>query len=157
MQNVTRKDIRLPSPPAIALRILEVVKQDDASFEELARIIQVDQALTTKILQIANSSFYGMANKVNTIEKALSLLGLNVTKNIALSFVIAKEITGPECGGFNFHYFWRRAVTCAVGAELPASLLRYKNEDLFVSTLLQDIGILVMYLSRPEEYQPVFI
>ena len=155
MHNVIREEIRLPSPPAIALRILEVVKQDIASFEELARIIQVDQALTTKILQVANSSFYGMASKVNTIEKALSVLGLNVARNIALSFVIAKEINGPECGGFNFTCFWKRAVTCAVAAELLASLLRYKNEDLFVSSLLQDIGILVMYISRPEEYRQV--
>ena len=155
MHNVIKKEIRLPSPPAIAMRLLEAVKQDDASFEELARIIEVDPALTGKILRVANSSFYGMPNTVNTIEKALSVLGLNVTKNIALSFVIAREITGPECGGFNFTCFWRRAVTCAVGAELMASLLSYKNEDLVVSALLQDIGILVMYISRPEEYRQV--
>lgn len=149
------KDIKLPSPPAIALRILEAVKQENSSFEDLARIIQVDPALTTKILQVANSSFYGMPNTVNTIEKALSVLGLNVTKNIALSFVIAKEMTGSESGGFNFSKFWKRAVTCAVGAELLASLLRYKNKDLFVSSLLQDIGVLVIYLCRPDEYRQV--
>jgi len=155
MHDVTRKNIKLPSPPAIALRILEAVKQENTSFEDLARIIQVDPALTTKILQVANSSFYGMPNNVNTIEKALSVLGLNVTKNIALSFVIAKEVNGSESGGFNFRKFWKRAVTCAVGAELLASLLRYKNEDLFVSALLQDIGVLVIYLCRPEEYRQV--
>lgn len=155
MHDVTIKNIKLPSPPAIALRILEAVKQDSTSFQDMARIIQVDPALTTKILQVANSSFYGMANKVHNIEKALSVLGLNVTKNIALSFVIAKEMTGSEIGGFNFAHFWRRAVTSAVGAELLASLLHYKNEDLFVSALLQDVGVLVIYLSRPEEYQSV--
>lgn len=155
MHNATRKEIRLPSPPAIALRILEAVKQDEASFEELARIIQVDPALTAKILRVANSSFYSRSNTVNTIEKALSVLGLTVTKNVALSFVIAREITGPDCGAFNFNSFWRRAVTCAVGAKLLASLLNYKNEDLFVSALLQDIGILVMYLRFPADYQQV--
>ncbi len=155
MHDVTIKNIKLPSPPAIALRILEAVKQDSTSFQDMARIIQVDPALTTKILQVANSSFYGMANKVHNIEKALSVLGLNVTKNIALSFVIAKEMTGSEIGGFNFAHFWRRAVTSAVSAELLASLLHYKNEDLFVSALLQDVGVLVIYLSHPEEYQSV--
>ena len=64
-------------------------------------------------------------------------------------------MTGSEIGGFNFAHFWRRAVTSAVGAELLASLLHYKNEDLFVSALLQDVGVLVIYLSRPEEYQRV--
>ena len=151
----TIKDIKLPSPPAIALRILEAVKKGDASFSELARIISVDPALTAKILKVANSSFYSMPNQVNTIEKALSVLGMNVMKNIALSFVIAKELTGHNHEGFDFIYFWRRAVTCAVSAELLASLLHYKNDDLFVSALLQDIGVLVLHLCWPGEYRQV--
>lgn len=155
MYDLTKKDIKLPSPPAIALRILEAVKKGDSSFEELARIIQVDPALTSKILQVANSSFYGMPNTINTIEKALSVLGMNVTKNIALSFVIAKEMTGVGSEGFDFTHFWKRAVTTAVSAELLASLLRYKNDDLFVSALLQDLGVLVLYLCRPAEYRQV--
>ncbi|MDO9041958.1 MAG: GGDEF domain-containing protein [Desulfocapsaceae bacterium] len=151
----TIKDIKLPSPPAIALRILEAVKKGDASFGELAQIISVDPALTVKILQVANSSFYSMPNKVNTIEKALSVLGMNITKNIALSFVIATELNGNKQEGFDFIYFWKRAVTCAVGAELLASLLHYKNDDLFVSALLQDIGVLVLHLCRPSEYRQI--
>lgn len=155
MDALSIKDIKLPSPPAIALRILEAVKKDDASFGELAQIISVDPALTAKILKVANSSFYSMSNKVNTVEKALSVLGMNVTKNIALSFVIAKELMGAEGEGFSFKYFWKRAVTKAVGAELLASLLHYKNDDLFVSALLQDIGVLILYLCRPHEYRQV--
>ncbi|MBU0664048.1 MAG: GGDEF domain-containing protein [Proteobacteria bacterium] len=155
MHTLTLENIQLPSPPVIALRILEAVKKGDASFGELAQIILADPALTAKILKVANSSFYSMPNTVNTIEKALSVLGMNVTKNIALSFVIAKEMTGSESEGFNFGYFWKRAVTTAVAAELLASLLRYKNEDLFVSALLQDIGMLVVYLCRPNEYRQV--
>jgi diguanylate cyclase (GGDEF)-like protein len=155
MMHETIKDIKLPSPPAIALRILEAVKKGDASFGELAQIISVDPALTAKILKVANSSFYSMPNKVNTIEKALSVLGMNITKNIALSFVIAKELTGDKHEGFDFIYFWKRAVTCAVGAELLASLIHYKNEDLFVSALLQDIGVLVLHLCWPSEYRQV--
>ncbi len=155
MSTLDTKNIKLPSPPAIALRILEAVKKDDASFSELAGIIEVDPALTAKVLQVANSSFYSMSSRVNTIEKALSVLGLNVTKNIALSFVIAKELVGSESGGFDFKYFWKRAVTSAVSAELLASLLSYRNDDLFVSSLLQDIGVLVLYLSRPDEYRQV--
>ncbi len=155
MPILTTKDINLPSPPAIALRILEAVKKNDASFLDLARIIEVDPALTAKILMVANSSFYSMASQINTIEKALSVLGLNVTKNIALSFVIAKEMAFPVDGGFDFNYFWKHAVTGAVSAELLAAKLSYRNEDLFVSALLQDIGVLILYLCRPDEYQQV--
>ncbi|MBA3005137.1 MAG: GGDEF domain-containing protein [Desulfocapsa sp.] len=155
MSVLTVKNFNLPTPPAIALRILEVIKKGDASFIELARIIEVDPALTAKILKVANSSFYSMPNSVHTIEKALSVLGINITKNIALSFAIAKDMRGSDDTRFDFTYFWKRAVTTAVGAELLASLLHYKNDELFVSALLQDIGVLVMYLSRPEEYSQV--
>jgi len=155
MPILVTKNLKLPSPPAIALRILEAVKKNDASFSDLARIVEVDPALTAKILKVANSSFYSMASQVNTIGKALSVLGLNVTKNIALSFVIAKELTGPAEGGFDFNYFWKRAVTSAVSAELLAAKLSYRNDDLFVSALLQDIGVLILYLCRSDEYRQV--
>jgi len=155
MPILVTKNLKLPSPPAIALRILEAVKKNDASFTDLARIIEVDPALTAKILKVSNSSFYSMASQVNTIEKALSVLGLNVTKNIALSFVIAKELVVPVDGGFDFNYFWKRAVTSAVSAELLAARLSYRNDDLFVSALLQDIGVLILYLCRADEYRQV--
>jgi diguanylate cyclase (GGDEF)-like protein len=155
LKELNNDNLRLPSPPAIAVRILQAVKQDDSSFAELARIISADPALTAKMLQVANSSFYALPNKVNTIEKALSFLGGNALKNIALSFVIAKEMQGVQGEGFNFEYFWKKSVTCAVGAELVCSLLGCRNDDIFVSALLQDIGILVMYLCRPHDYLQV--
>lgn len=155
MTKLEIESIKLPSPPAIALRILDAVKKDDACFGELARIIEIDPALTAKVLQVANSSFYAVSSKIGTIEKALSVLGLNVTKNIALSFVIAKELTGAEDGGFDFKSFWKRSVTSAVAAELLASLLSYRNDDLFVSSLLQDIGVLVLFLAKPDVYRQV--
>lgn len=152
LKELNRDNLKLPSPPAIAVRILQAVKQDDSSFAELARIISADPALTAKMLQVANSSVYALPNKVNTIEKALSVLGVDVLKNIALSFVIAKEMRGDEGEGFDFDYFWKKSVTCAVGAELVCSLLRCQQSDIFAAALLQDIGILVMYLCRPHDY-----
>lgn len=155
MHELAVKNITLPSLPAIGLRILDAVKKDSSSYQELAKIILVDPALTVMVLKVANSSFYGMPNRISTIDKALSVLGLNATRNIALSFVISKELTGPESDGFNFTYFWKRAVTSAVSAELLASMLHYKNDDLFVSALLQDIGVLVLHLCCSREYQQV--
>ncbi len=152
LKELNQNNVKLPSPPAIAVRILEVVKQDNSSFAELAGIISADPVLTAKMLKVANSSVYALPNKVNTIEKALSVLGVDVLKNIALSFVIAKEMHGGEGDGFSFEYFWKKSVTCAVGAELLAKLLRYKNDDIFVCALLQDIGILIMFLCRPNDY-----
>jgi HD-like signal output (HDOD) protein len=58
LQNFLNDKIKLPSPPAIALKILDAVRKDDDSFDELAKIIKTDPALTARILKLANSSFY---------------------------------------------------------------------------------------------------
>ncbi|BCR03425.1 hypothetical protein DESUT3_04940 [Desulfuromonas versatilis] len=155
IQELLKDNVKLPSPPAIAVRILDAVKKGDSSFGELARIISADPALTAKILKVSNSSFYALSFEVTSIEKALSVLGVEVLKNIALSFVIAKQLRGKGEGGFDFDFFWKRAITAAVAAELVAGLIRRKNDDTFVTGLLQDIGIAVMYFSRPALYLKV--
>lgn len=146
------EQINLPSPPEIAVNILNTVQKDDSSIQELARIIKADPALTGKILSVANSSFYALPNKVTSVERALSILGSNLFKNIALSFLIAAELRSDKQSTFNLDYFWRRSVTSAVAAELLAKSLQEKGDDFFVAGLLHDIGVLVLYLNKGNEY-----
>jgi len=147
-----KEDIRIPSPPSIAVRILDAVKKDETTFNELANIISSDPALSAKILMVANSSFYNVAREIDSIPKALSILGTNTLKNIALSFVIAKDLRGPAEDGFDFDFFWKRALTAAVSAEILSPIISDKYEDMFVTCLLQDIGIVIMYLCRKDDY-----
>jgi diguanylate cyclase (GGDEF)-like protein len=147
--------VRLPSPPAIAIKILDMVRRDDFSFRDLAQIIESDPALLAKILRVANSPYYNFSRKVDNIDMALSVLGTHAVKNIALSFVICSEMKADKESGFDFDLFWRRSITTAVAAELTASLVGMKSQDIFVTALLQDIGIIVLYSSCPEEYQLV--
>ena len=151
-----KEDIRIPSPPSIAVRILDAVKKDETSFNELGNIISSDPALVAKIMMVANSSFYNIPRKIDSIPKALGILGTNTLKNIALSFVIVKGLRGPSEDGFDFNFFWKRALTAAVSADILSPIISDKNPDTFVTALLQDIGIVVMYLSRPEDYLRVF-
>ena len=153
--DLLKEEIRIPSPPSIAVRILDAIKIDETSFTELANIISSDPALAAKILMVANSSFYKMPRKIDSISKALAILGTNTLKNIALSFVIAKELRGTSEGRFDFDFFWRRALTAAVSADILSPFISAKNEDLFVTALLQDIGIVIMYLCRANDYLKV--
>ncbi len=149
--------VNLPSPPAIAVRILNAVQQEKQSYTELAKIISSDPALTAKMLKVANSGFYSPNYKVTNIEKALSVLGVNVLKNIALSFVISKKMRGSSDQTFDFDYFWRRSVTSAVAAELFALQIGHQNDDIFVTAMLADIGILILHQALSKEYQMVII
>ena len=150
-----RYDFQLPTLPEIAMRILDAVKQDNFSFQGLGEIISSDPALMVKILKMANSSFYALPQKVNTIEKAISILGVCALKNIALSFVISKEFKKSGNYGFDFGYFWKRSVTTAIAADLTGKLLLDKSDDLFVNGLLMDIGSIIMYMNHPDMYLTV--
>ena len=152
LQLLISKQINLPSPPAVAVKILNTVRSKECSLDDLEKIISADPALTGKMLRIANSAFYSLPNEVSNIHRALSILGTNVIKNIALSFVIADDMRGEENTSFNFEYFWRRSVTAAVAAELVTGLLHKKDDDIFVTSLLQDIGVLTMYMVKGAEY-----
>jgi diguanylate cyclase (GGDEF)-like protein len=155
IQSHITTDLKLPSPPAIAVRILEAIDNDESSYDELGRILSNDPALSMRILKAANSSFYALPSKVDSIQRAMAVLGCNALKNIALSFVIAKELRGKSQETFNFDFFWKRSVTAAVSADLIASLIGRKSDEIFVTALLQDIGIVVMYLCKPDDYVKV--
>ncbi len=145
-------NVNLPSPPAIAAQILSTVQKEDFSLDDLEKIISADPALTSKMLRLANSSFYALPTKVSNISRALAVLGTNVIKNTALSFVISADLRNDDESYFNFDYFWRRSVTAAVAAELVFEAIGERDEDIFVTALLQDIGILVMFLSQGDSY-----
>ena len=153
-QDILDSPIDLPSPPAIAVRILKLVKDDESSFRELAKVVSSDPALSVKMLSLANSSIYGFRGKVDNIEMALTVLGCKALKNIALSFVIFGDMKNACGKAFDFDMFWKEAVTSAVAAELLSVRVQQKNDDTFVTSLLQNIGYLVMYLVRPAEFVP---
>lgn len=152
LERFQKEGLQLPSPPAIAMRILQAVKSQDASFHDLARIIAADPALTAKLLKVANSAFYALPNKVTSIDKALAVLGMTALKNIALSFVIAKDLGNRKANGFDFEHFWKRSVTAGVAAELLSQQLGRRNEDAFVSGLLQDLGVMLLLTNRGDAY-----
>jgi diguanylate cyclase (GGDEF)-like protein len=146
------EDIKLPSPPGVALKILEAVRQEENSFDDIARIIMADPALTARILKIANSSLFGLPNPVDSLSQATSLIGTNALKNIALAFVIVQDLRDDPQGSFDLTVFWKRSITTAVAAETIMEYVGLKDTDIFVSGLLQDLGILVLNLVDPDSF-----
>jgi HD-like signal output (HDOD) protein len=147
--------LTFPYPPALAVQILDAVPKGNAALSELEEIISTDSALTTKILKAVNSGIFICNDEITNIKQAMSMLGANIIKNIALSFVIVAELNNNEHTNFDFDHFWRRSVTAAVSAELLSKALQYKNDDIFVSALLHDLGMLVISLTKGNEYNPL--
>jgi diguanylate cyclase (GGDEF)-like protein len=152
LKELLRNDIKLPSPPNIALRLLETLKTDAFSLDEITRIIQSDPALTAKVLKAVNSTFYSTPDKISNIEQALDILGVHVVKNIALSFTLVEDLNMHSEGVFNIDYFWKRSIIAAIGAELFSGYLKISDDAIFVSALLQDLGVLILHGYYPDEY-----
>jgi len=151
LENITE----LPSPPAVATKLMKEVKKDKLAIQALVDIISYDPSLSANILKVANSAFYSLPYKVGSLDKAVSILGINALKNIALSFVLVKGLKRNSIDGFDHELFWKRSLTAAVSSEIIAAKLNVRMDERFIIPLLMDIGILVMYLVDHEKYLKV--
>jgi len=141
LQKVLNTCTNLPSLPAVALKIIDASKDPDISLEQILSIISVDPAISAKMLKLANSPFYSKDHSINNLHDALMLLGNNATLTVALCFSL------PSSLGKNYTHanYWRRSILAAsIARILGARLNVAKIEDLFLASLLQDIGILVI-------------
>ncbi|MCC5785343.1 MAG: GGDEF domain-containing protein [Phycisphaerales bacterium] len=148
---------RLPSLPAVALRVIELTRDQDVAMSELASTIESDQGLSAKILKTVNSSFYGLRQPCSNIKKALVLLGLGPVKSLALGFSLVSSIEIDEKDGFPYTAYWRRALYTAAASRLVAVKCCPADDPdaLFLAGLLQDIGMLAMHRALGDEYLAV--
>jgi len=146
----------LPSPPGIALRIIELAQDPEADITTAADIIALDMALSARMLRIANSPLYASRRRIENLGQALTMLGLNATVSLALGFTVTQGLNGPGEGHDLRERAWRRSILSALAATLlgQARGLR-KTEELMLAGLLQDIGILALAQSQPEQYLPL--
>jgi diguanylate cyclase (GGDEF)-like protein len=144
---------QLPSLPAVAVRVLELAKQNNQSLANVAKVISGDPALTAKVLKTVNSSFYGLPHQVSTINHALVLLGMQTVKTLALGFSLAGSLNSNKSVKFDYVRFWRQSLFSAVAARTLAKSIRMKEpEEAFLVGLLSDIGTLAMHRALGAEY-----
>jgi len=144
---------QLPSLPAVALRVLELARQNNPSLASVAQVISSDPALTAKVLKTVNSSFYGLPHQVGTINRAIVLLGMQTVKTLALGFSLAGSLNSNRSARFDYVRFWRQSLFSAVAARTLSKSLYIKDpEESFLIGLLSDIGTLAMHRALGEEY-----
>ena len=146
----------LPTPPAVAARIIELSGKETSDIATLANIVTLDPALSAKILSIANSSLYMRRVEADSIEQAVAMFGWTGTLNLALSFAVMGSIRGTLSSGVDYDYFWRRSLAAATAARALGQVAGYKQEELlFLPALLQDIGMLALDRAVPELYSAI--
>lgn len=136
----------LPSLPAIVTKLLQVVNSVDSSVDDAAGLIQRDPALTSKMIRLANSAFYGIPRSISSVNSAVVILGFNTIRSLVLSASVMKMFSG----GYQLidkEKFWKHSVVCAMSAR---AIVRYfmnirmmDPESAFCAGILHDIGKLI--------------
>jgi len=137
----------LPTLPSMALDVIMLAENPNSSLADIALVIQKGPSMASKILKIANSSFYGYSRKVNNLQSALLILGLREVKNIVLGVSILNLFNKSNKDvGFNHKLFWTHSAGCAQVARSLAfkmGLFEYELES-FTIGLIHDIGKIVI-------------
>ena len=143
----------LPSPPAVASRIIELSGSPSSTLGDVADAVSVDPALSAKLLRMANSPLYARQRKVENLRQAILLFGIQGTLNIALSFSL-KESAGTGGNGLDYNEYWKRSLASALLCqEFGRRYADVSKDSLFLIGLLQDIGVLALDKASPGIYE----
>src|ERR1043166_7060033 len=142
---------RLPTPPALTLRVLEHANRPSCSMAEIGRLISLDPALVGRMLRLVNSSLYGLQRPVTSIERALNLLGLNHVRSLVLSLSLP-TLRFQGSSSEQVARYWKSSVTIAIVCRELATHLKWSDTDSeMVAGLLCDFGALVLQETFPEQ------
>lgn len=144
---------QLPSLPVAAMRMLELARDPEAGVADFVQVIQSDPATAARILKAANSSFFGLAQRVQTVDRAVVLLGTTSVVALALGFSLVDGAAVPEKLKDAYASFWlQSAVQSAAASSLSQQLTLGRSDEAMLAGLLLDLGRLAMLRTIPEEY-----
>lgn len=142
----------LVSLPEVVVRINELVDDPKSSAEDIGRVVSQDAALTARLLTLANSAMFGMQRKIDTVGRAIAVLGTRQVRDLTLGLSAVRAFTGIPNGLVSMGSFWHHSVLCAVTARaLAGECARGRPDSSFVAGLLHDIGQLVLFNKLPDE------
>ncbi|MFZ0430491.1 MAG: HDOD domain-containing protein [Acidobacteriota bacterium] len=149
---------QLDSTPGVALRVIEAASRNDTSIDQISRMIEADPALATRVLKVANSAWLGFSAKVSTMQRATTLLGVDMVRCLALSVAISRLFLQDKNKRVQevFLGLWQHSLGTAIAAELVAGTVPGADpKTAFIAGLLHDIGKFVLLQWDWEAYGEV--
>ena len=159
LRKITQSIIGLPTLPAVITQMISLIDNPKTSARNVSQLISTDQALTAKILKLANSAFYGFPREIATVDLAIVVLGFETVKNLGLTVSVLERFSGDgdgETADFDRQKFWEHSIGCGVAAKILASKLPYRVPgEAFAAGILHDIGKLILSQYFPNEFSEV--
>jgi HD-like signal output (HDOD) protein len=137
--------------PDAVTQIKQLIDDPAASMQDIADVISFDPALTMQILKVANSALYKFPNKIESVSKAIQVIGTKSIYDLVVAYGVSKAFESIEDSIISLDKFWEQSVCCALLSKLFGDKLGIKStERLFVAGLLHDVGELVVVKLNPE-------
>ncbi len=148
-EDIVRHETELASFPDIYFKIKEVLDNPTSSANDIAQVVNTDVGLSAKLLRLVNSPFFGFSTTIDSVARAVSLVGVKELSTLALGISTInffKDIP-PEL--MDMKTFWKHSLRCAVLAKLLASRQGLPSDRFFTGGLLHDVGRLVLFKNMP--------
>ncbi len=144
--------------PEVCHKVTSLIEDPDSSIDEIGKVISQDPGLTVKILKISNSAMYGFMSEVDTVSRAITLLGTRQIRDLVLATSAFDTFKGIPNSLVTMEDFWYHSILCGLAANELTKLCGLRNADgLFVAGLLHDIGQLIMFNRMPEQSQEAIL
>lgn len=143
---------QLPAIPTVVQDVVASFNNANVDIDDLAQKISRDQALTAKVLRVANSSFYGFSRRIASLHDAVVVMGLAGVRSLVLSAGLMHAFDQKSGGGLNRVEYWKRSFRVATYAKAVAKCLKQPPEVAFIAGMLHDIGQLVLDTCLPDLY-----
>jgi HD-like signal output (HDOD) protein len=144
------------SPPPVYHKLHQAMQDQDTSFSDFSDIISADPSLAARLLRIANSPFYGLSSKVETIVHALGIIGIDQLTELALATIMVNQFKGIDKDLVNMQSFWMHSIGCGLAARTIAKNMGERHiEPYYTASMLHDIGSLIIYKEIPDKARKI--
>jgi putative nucleotidyltransferase with HDIG domain len=148
----------LPTLSSVVAKVTEMIRDPRISTAQVAAAISEDPALTARTLKLVNSAFYGFPQRVNSVSRAIVILGFNNVRNLVMTASVFDKLSGKAASSlFPMDRFWEHSIATAVAADATAKALHFtaEQEDAFVAGLLHDIGKVALVHVLPKMMESI--
>ncbi len=162
LQKIINSLSSLPSMPHTYLKVKKCLADiDNVSIDQIADLIEEDTSISAELLRWANSALFGQRHQVDTVKRAVLVLGLDIVEGLILSESVFSSVAPVNAEGFDLKTFQTHSIACGITAKLLISELPYmdtKDEDwAFTAGLLHDIGKLIEARYLDEQFKKIII
>lgn len=146
------------SLPLFYERLTAIINHPRCSIDDIANIITDDQGLTARLLKLANSPMFGYFSKIDTIGKAVTIIGTEQLRDLALAMSVIEIFNNIPKELINMESFWQHSIACGIVARALATYRRETNvERYFAAGILHDVGQLVMCTAVPDIVREILV